>query len=123
MSPFKTITASEQIACLLRSGRRLRSDCVTIFVKARSEQSDVSGRVAFIAGKRLGNAVLRNRCKRVLRAAWQAQESEGASFFANNDILLVANKRTAKRGTPAVAQALRELLGQAAKDKGSYVQA
>ena len=33
-----------------------------------SSEHDLSGRVAFIAGKKLGNAVVRNRAKRRMRA-------------------------------------------------------
>ncbi len=50
----------------------------------------LSGRVAFIAGKRLGNAVIRNRSKRVLRAA----AYEAGLPVAGHDVILIANRRT-----------------------------
>ena len=42
---------------------------IIALVLATPEGRDQTGRVAFVAGKKLGNAVHRNRCKRVLRAS------------------------------------------------------
>ena len=67
------------------------------------------GKVAFVAPKRLGNAVFRNRCKRVLREA--ARQSglplEGA------DIILFATRRTHDCAPRDVAVALRSLIEKA----------
>ena len=50
---------------------------------------DREGRVAFIAGKKLGNAVWRNRAKRRMRAACVQVGGEVAGY----DVLFVARKR------------------------------
>ena len=39
-----------------------------VIIKRNEKQHDLRGRVAFIAGKKLGNAVWRNRAKRRMRA-------------------------------------------------------
>ena len=51
------------------------------------------GSVAFVAGRKVGGAVARNRARRILRAAWRELASEVAE---GHDIALVA--RGAIRG-------------------------
>lgn len=71
-----TIKSSTEISQLFSNGRRLKTPYLTLIVGERAEgsscsqdeQHGLSGRVAFIAGKKLGNAVWRNRAKRRMRA-------------------------------------------------------
>lgn len=63
---LETIKSSTEISDLFAQGRRFSSPYFTLIVK--NTQHGQSGRVAFIAGKKLGNAVWRNRSKRRLRA-------------------------------------------------------
>ena len=71
-----TIKSSADISELFANGKRLKSSFLTLIVKQRPigenqvgiEQHDPSGRVAFIAGKKQGNAVWRNAAKRRMRA-------------------------------------------------------
>lgn len=73
---METITSSTEISQLFSSGKRIKTPYLTLIVgehaygKPRGdvEQHGPSGRVAFIAGKKLGNAVWRNRAKRRMRA-------------------------------------------------------
>lgn len=73
---METIKSSTDISQLFSTGRRLKTPYLTLIVGDRSSetsrtedaQHDHSGRVAFIAGKKLGNAVWRNRAKRRMRA-------------------------------------------------------
>lgn len=73
---METIKSSTEISELFAKGRRIKTPFVTLIVKKHSqeksfgddEQHGPSGRVAFIAGKKLGNAVWRNRAKRRMRA-------------------------------------------------------
>jgi len=69
-----------------------------------------TGAVAFVAGRRVGNAVDRNRARRILRAAWL----EVAGGIGNGyDAVLVA--RTAIRGakTQDLVAEMTELLREA----------
>lgn len=73
---METITSSAEISQLFSSGKRLKTPYITFIVgeqtsehyRSNDEQHDHHGRVAFIAGKKLGNAVWRNSAKRRLRA-------------------------------------------------------
>lgn len=68
---MRTIKASEDISSLLKGGKRISTPFASIFIGKTSQQRDQYGRVAVAAGKRLGNAVFRNRCRRVMRASIQ----------------------------------------------------
>ena len=67
------------------------------------------GRVAFVAGKRLGTAVLRNRCKRVLRAC----ASEAGLPLEGCDVVLMATPKTARAPHERVVSSMRHALDEA----------
>ena len=62
--------------------------------------------MAYIAGKKNGNAVWRNRAKRKLRAAWALADDLPTSY----DVLLIANRRTADRSAVELAKTLDDVL-------------
>lgn len=68
---------------------------------------DRPGKVGFAAGKKLGNAVLRNRLKRLLREAWRLSELLVPENF---DFILVARRPLIDRGLKEAEQGLRENL-------------
>lgn len=65
---METIKSSTEVSRLFTYGRRLNTPFVTLIVLQNDKQHDRAGRVAFVAGKKLGNAVWRNRSKRRMRA-------------------------------------------------------
>jgi len=83
-----------------------------------ADSSQKLGKVAFIAPKRLGNAVLRNRCKRLLRAGLaKATEGTGLSSICdNNSIILMATPKTAERNSLQIGEETIELLTKSAVD-------
>jgi ribonuclease P protein component len=83
---MSTIRSSREIEGVFRAGRRSAGPLVIVLMAETPSGRDPSGRVAFIAGKRLGNAVKRNRAKRLLRAAFR----EAGGPQAHRDILLIA---------------------------------
>jgi len=66
---LETIKPSTEISYLFTQGRRFSSPFVTLIFDI--SQHGQTGRVAFIAGKKLGNAVWRNTAKRRMRAICQ----------------------------------------------------
>lgn len=62
-----TIKSNKEVDKLFKEGRRVNTSLVAARIIQTSEERDLTGRVAFVAGKKLGNAVFRNRCKRVMR--------------------------------------------------------
>lgn len=66
---MSTIKSSREIDVIFRESRRAADPLVIALVTPTPERRDPEGRVALVAGKKLGNAVHRNRAKRVMRAA------------------------------------------------------
>ena len=62
---------------------------LSLIVSCNEGQHDRNGRVAFIAGKKLGNAVWRNRAKRRMRAICR----QVGGPFPGYDVAFVARKR------------------------------
>lgn len=85
---MKTIKSSSEISHLFENGRRVSASCFSLIVLRNENQHDRDGRVAFIAGKKLGNAVWRNRAKRRMRALCAAK---GGSF-PGYDVAFVARR-------------------------------
>jgi ribonuclease P protein component len=86
------------------TGRRVAHPLLVVLVAARPEGGDPRGRVAFIAGKKLGGAVMRNRCKRVMRASCRRVGGP----WAGVDVALIARRGLADAPAGAVDAALLE---------------
>jgi ribonuclease P protein component len=69
-----------------------------------------SGKVAFVAGRRVGGAVVRNRARRVLRAAWQQLRLRVGGDI---DVVLVARVAIRDAKTQDLVTELDELLTHA----------
>lgn len=63
---METIKSRRDISDLFSFGKRFHTPYLT-FIVLSTKQHGLKGRVAFIAGKKLGNAVWRNRAKRRMR--------------------------------------------------------
>lgn len=109
MNRSTVIKSSDQITDIFNTGVRFSSGLVRILVKKCDEQRGLHGRVAFIAGKKLGNAVVRNHNKRLLRAAAHDCGLPARDY----DILLMATNKTKDVTSTKVASDLRRLLDKA----------
>lgn len=104
---MKTIKSKRDFERVFSRGRRFNDQLLRIRVAA-SDEGAPSG-FAFVAAKRLGNAVFRNRCKRVLREAARLCGLPGDGY----DVLLFATSRTHDSSPEQVASSLRKLLKRA----------
>ena len=101
---METIKSRAEFERVFSNGKRVAHPLVRITV-LRCDEGD-PGKVAFVAPKRLGNAVYRNRCKRVLREAARA-----CGFpVQGTRIILFATKATHESSPDEVSEALRSLL-------------
>ncbi|MGI6220883.1 MAG: ribonuclease P protein component [Coriobacteriales bacterium] len=64
-----TVKSKAEIDSLFKNGRRYKARGLILITNPTPEQRGHSGRVAYIAGKKLGKAPLRNRAKRLMREA------------------------------------------------------
>lgn len=101
-----TIKSKEDIERLFQSGRRSSSSSVTIIALENPEQE--KGRCAYIAGKKLGNAPFRSRCKRVLR---QTARNIGAPI-PGYDIVFIARRSAATKNHRKIEAEIKGLLGK-----------
>jgi ribonuclease P protein component len=69
-----------------------------------------SGTVAFVAGRRVGGAVDRNRARRILRAAWREVAPKVGNGY---DVVLVARAGILKTRTHELVTEVAELLSRA----------
>ncbi len=104
---MRTIKSKRDFEKVFSGGRRVNHRLVRMTVLDCDEGDP--GRVAFVAAKRLGNAVLRNRCKRVLREAARACGLPARG----HDIILFATPATFESASQEVADGLRKLLQRA----------
>jgi ribonuclease P protein component len=106
-----TLRRARQFADVYTRGRKLVSPAFVLFHLAAPD-----ARVAFVASRKVGGAVQRNRAKRVLRAALAQAEAEvcGATpgwliLVARRDILAQSSHEVAGDLRPQLAAIARRL--------------
>jgi ribonuclease P protein component len=97
-----TIKSKRQITALFSEGVRTQTAGIVAISKATAA---TSGRIAVIAGKRLGSAPLRNRAKRLIR---EAARLNGAPWD-NYDVALIAKERLLAGGFALAQSDLRRI--------------
>ena len=87
-----TIKSTGDIDRVFQSGKRVGNRLFLLVVTETPNGRDPMGRVAVVAGKKLGSAPFRNRCKRVLRETLR----RNSSSWAGVDVVIVARMGCAK---------------------------
>jgi ribonuclease P protein component len=70
------------------------------------------GGIAFVASRRVGGAVVRNRARRILREAWRQVEPQAKKDF---EVVLVAKEAIRGAKTQDLVAEMTELLRKAGK--------
>lgn len=105
---METIKSREDISDLFSNGKRLHTPYLTLIVLP-TKQHGPRGRVAFIAGKKLGNAVWRNGAKRRMRAVCR----ELGGPWSDLDVVFLAKSGICKCSYSKVLTACDETLKRA----------
>lgn len=105
---MSTIKSTREIDTVFRSASRFAHPLVIALIMSTPEGRGHDGRVAFVAGKKLGNAVQRNRSKRVLRASVRRVGGP----WADRDVVLIARPRTAIATPTELDNAVRLVVGK-----------
>src|SRR4029453_16317075 len=96
-----TSTSADRVARTLSSGQAFHGERVVVFV------APGAGSAAFVAGRRIGGAVLRNRSRRILRAAWRELADEVEDGY---DVVVVARAAIVGARTQELVAEVAELL-------------
>jgi len=103
---MRTLKAPSEIDALFKTGRRGSTDLIIVLNGQTPPRRGPEGRVVFVAGKKLGGAVVRNRCKRVLREAVR----RAGGPWEGRDVAIMARARVATSSVEAIDRALAEAL-------------
>lgn len=98
-----TVKSKAEMERLFHEGRRSSSSLLSVIIAPAACEN---GRVAFIAGKKLGVAPLRSRCKRVMRAA----AAELGFPRQGHDVVFIARRRVATADHRKVLSEMRKCL-------------
>ncbi|MDO8915047.1 MAG: ribonuclease P protein component [Coriobacteriia bacterium] len=105
---MRTITSPSDIERLFKHGKRASHPLLVLLVSPSPEGRDPRGRVMFVAGRKMGNAVVRNRCKRVLREATR----RAGGPWEGRDVALMARTGIATASPAEIDSALEPLLAR-----------
>lgn len=95
-----TIKSSAEITSFFSQAHKVNTKSIIALVKPTKERRGQQGRVAFLAGKKLGKAPLRSRAKRVMR---EAARAAGAPWVGV-DSVFVAREGTAASSPAQLAR-------------------
>lgn len=102
--PHERLRTQRGIKAVMKTGRRLRGDCITLLALRNNLPHN---RMAVVAARSVGNAVRRNRAKRLMREAYRLNKGR---LTASCDLVLIASPRCTEIKLPAVATELQRLL-------------
>lgn len=107
MESFDTLKLNKEFRRLYGRGKSAVSPVLVVYaLKTRREYC----RIGITTGKKVGNAVKRNRARRVIRAAWRAILPEIAGGY---DIVFVARAKTPFAKSGEVEKSMRRQLKSA----------
>jgi len=106
---MSTIKSPRDIQAIFAESTRAAHPLMVALIAPTPAGRGHEGRVVFVAGKRLGNAVVRNRAKRVMR-----ETVRGAKLsWPGHDVALIARDRTGKASPEELGEALKCVLTRA----------
>ena len=114
---MKTIKSSDEISRIFKTGRRYSTPHISLLVTRTAQQHDLTGRVAFVAGKKLGGAVWRNRAKRRMRGIC----ADLGGPFAGWDVIFIARKGVGEAPYSTMRKNVAKALAKARITDASHV--
>lgn len=106
MPRFDTLKLNTEFHRVYARGKSISSSAVVTYA-LRGRAGGAGCRVGITTSKKIGNAVERNRCRRIIRAAFCALSGEIGGDW---DLVLVARHKTKYLKAPDIERALRHQL-------------
>ncbi len=103
---MRTIRSNREIETIFLRGRRVAHPLVVALYRPTAAADGDGARVAFVAGKKVGGAVSRNRAKRVLRAAARRLGAPWPGY----DVVLIARPLTGRAPSADLDAAVSSVL-------------
>jgi ribonuclease P protein component len=111
-----TIKSTDEISSLFKTAQKFTTGTLIALIHKTDGERGLSGRVAFVAGKRLGSAPRRNRAKRLLREAVRRTGVPRDDI----DVVFIAREKTASSPLATVVEDMERVWEKlAVTDKGS----
>ena len=117
------IKSNTEISRIFKSNRRYSNQFASFIVEKRGsnealvdseEKHDPKGRVAFIAGKKLGNAVWRNSAKRRMREIYRAN----SQLLGDLNVLFIARSPILKASYSKVLTTCEQTMKRISNENG-----
>ena len=105
---MSTIKSTREIDTIFRTATRVAHPLLIALIAHTPEGRGRTGRVAFVAGKKLGAAVLRNRSRRVMRETAR----RAAAPWPGSDVVLIARPGAATASPAELDAALEGILSR-----------
>ena len=103
---MRTVRSNREIETIFLRGRRAAHPLVVALYHPTDVTVGREGRVAFVAGKKIGGAVSRNRAKRVLRAGARRVGAPWPGY----DVVLIAREATGEARPVDLDEAITSVL-------------
>jgi ribonuclease P protein component len=109
-----TIKSANEISFFFKKAQRVSTGSFVALLGEKNKGRGFRGRVAFIAGKRLGNAPQRNRAKRLMR---EAVRTSGI-FQYGVDVIFIAREQTAQTAFDTIVRDVETVRQRLIRRKG-----
>jgi ribonuclease P protein component len=109
-----TIKSTDEISSLFKMAHRFTTGSFIALANRLGEECGSRGRIAFIAGKRLGTAPRRNRAKRLMREAARRQKAP----WQNLDVVFIARDATVDATLDVVLEDMQRFYRHSVGKKG-----
>ena len=108
MQKIFRLTKSADFADIRKNGKTWSNSDLVLIMRLRNLDKDVTSRFGFVVSKKIGNAVIRNKCKRQMREAMRKFD-----IIANYDLVFIARKPISRKTHQEIIKSMSALLFQA----------